>query len=167
MEIVIAITRTASATRTNQWLPIDSPRIAIHKRQGKTQTESKHNNTPPTFDPIAFSKSPFIVYAHEVVIPQPGHRIPTIVYRLQPGSPSWVWVPIPDAFGFSQAAIVRRVKRKNPRQKKTIRSVGLYCAPCWLVWIIWVAEFFIGATTSFKKLLLQTYIDVSLDFRNR
>ena len=87
--------------------------------------ESKHSSTPPTFARMPLAKSPFIVCAQEVVMPQPGHRMPEKVYIVQPGKPSCVCVPSPAGFGLSIAATNRSANRATPRQISPIRSPRL------------------------------------------
>lgn len=160
----MAITSTVATTCVNQRLLMVCPRIAIHQKHGKTATESRHNKTPPTFALIALGKSAFMVCAQEVVMPHPGHRIPTHVNRLQPGNPSCVCVPIPDASGFNHAAIAKSRNRKKPREKKTTRSRRLYRRPFWWVWISWLVDCSIGPIACFENLILQPNFDSAIQF---
>jgi len=76
------------ANRDIQLPRLRTPRMLMAIKKGTDRLANKHSITPAVFALNPPSISPFNVCAHDVVIPQPGQRIPKMVTIVQPGNPS-------------------------------------------------------------------------------
>ncbi len=98
--------------------------IPIQRKTGMLSNACIRRRTPPGFAWSASSRRPSIAKAHEVVIPQEGHRISMSRNQTQRGIPNCWCVPIPDAEGSRTVAVNTKSKRAMADANAARRIIG-------------------------------------------
>jgi hypothetical protein len=104
------------------------PRTAEANNQGPAIAATPANKAPPAFDLTAEIQCPRTAWAHEVVIPHDGQRVPNNQTNVHGGKPSCWCVPIPFGSGRRQPATTKGANQhmpaaaNNSRQRSENRS---------------------------------------------